>query len=161
MTDRRTASTITDTELDQLYRELDAARRMLDLNDLRLIDEMVATVEQHMDRATRAEAAIERVRALHQPVGVVAATEFGNPPDCAICGPNTWPCPTYNATTDDQPTPAATSATEPREHCGNLKPQFSESTERTECILRPGHQGSHADQHGTRWFWTDQEQPAD
>jgi hypothetical protein len=37
------------------------------------------------------------VRALHQPVGVVAAAEFGNPPDCAICGPNIWPCPTIEA----------------------------------------------------------------
>lgn len=111
MTDRISLNDMTSDQLDQLYRELDTARRMLDLNDLRLIDEMVATVEQHMDRATRAEAAIERVRALHQPVGVVAAAEFGNPPDCATCGPNTWPCPTYNATTDDQPTPAA--ATQP------------------------------------------------
>lgn len=62
----------------------------------------------------------------------------------------------------DGPAPAATQATEPREHCGDLKPPFSETTERTECVLRPGHTGSHADQHGTRWWWTDtepQEQP--
>lgn len=49
----------------------------------------------------------------------------------------------------------ATQATEPREHCGDLKPQFTENTERTECVLRPGHKGSHADQNGTRWWWTD------
>jgi hypothetical protein len=41
-------------------------------------------------------------RALHQPVGVVAAAEFGNPPDCAICGPNIWPCPTIRALDKEQ-----------------------------------------------------------
>jgi hypothetical protein len=56
-----------------------------------------------------AEAALDRVRALHHPTGVVAATEHGNPPDCAACGPNCWPCPTYQATE-----PAATQATDTR-----------------------------------------------
>lgn len=53
-------------------------------------------------------------------------------------------------------------AQDPREHCGNLKPPFSENTERTECVLSPGHRGSHADQHGARWWWTDErhEEPA-
>lgn len=50
-----------------------------------------------------AQAAIARVRALHQPTGVVAAAEFGNPPDCPTCGPNRWPCPTYEAVTKPEP----------------------------------------------------------
>ncbi|MGW1662911.1 hypothetical protein [Streptomyces microflavus] len=41
------------------------------------------------------------------------------------------------------------------QHCGEQKPAFSEHTERTECVLRPGHPGSHADQHDTRWWWLD------
>lgn len=56
----------------------------------------------------------------------------------------------------NQPASAATQATKPREHCGDLKPQFSETNERTECMLRPGHTGSHADHNDTRWWWTDQ-----
>ncbi|MGW1616348.1 hypothetical protein ACWCQZ_44270 [Streptomyces sp. NPDC002285] len=47
-----------------------------------------------------AETALDRVRQLHQPTGVVAAAEAGVEPDCAVCGPNRWPCPTYNAVTD-------------------------------------------------------------
>jgi hypothetical protein len=52
----------------------------------------------------------------------------------------------------------------PREHCGNLAPQFFESSPRTECVLRPGHQGSHANERGGRWWYdpnptTAEEQP--
>lgn len=42
-------------------------------------------------------AVVDKVRALHQPTGVVAAAEHGNPPDCTTCGPNIWPCPTIRA----------------------------------------------------------------
>lgn len=75
---RPTASTITDTQLDQLHERL------------------------------------ARVRAIHHPIGVVAAAEAGIEPDCAVCGPNTWPCPTYQAVTDlGQPSPAAPEAAAP------------------------------------------------
>jgi hypothetical protein len=67
MTDRHTADTINDDDLDQLY------------------------------------AALDRVRALHHPTGVVAAAEHGNPPDCAVCGPFRWPCPTYQAVAELHP----------------------------------------------------------
>jgi len=40
---------------------------------------------------------VERVRKLHHPTGVVAAAEAGIEPDCAVCGPNVWPCPTVRA----------------------------------------------------------------
>ncbi|SCK20254.1 hypothetical protein YUYDRAFT_02108 [Streptomyces sp. ScaeMP-e48] len=46
----------------------------------------------------------------------------------------------------------------PAEHCGDQPPRFIEHAERTECVLRPGHQGSHADQHGMRW-WLATDQP--
>lgn len=42
----------------------------------------------------------------------------------------------------------------PRERCGALTPAFFEHSERTECVLRPGHSGSHAGEHGTRWWYT-------
>ncbi|MCX5522621.1 hypothetical protein OG342_07050 [Streptomyces bobili] len=69
--------------------------------------------EQQRQRAEQAEAAIARARHLHRPVGVVAAAEAGIEPDCATCGPNRWPCPTYTAL--DQPAPAAAEATDNQE----------------------------------------------
>lgn len=39
----------------------------------------------------------------------------------------------------------------PREHCGHLMPAWV--AERSECTLRPGHQGSHADGRGARWWY--------
>lgn len=51
----------------------------------------------------------------------------------------------------------------PAEHCGEQKPPFiskvPELAGRTECVLRPGHPGSHADEHGTRWWWIDAAAP--
>ena len=40
----------------------------------------------------------------------------------------------------------------PVEHCGNLMPA-SVSPPRSECVLRPGHSGSHADDRGARWWY--------
>ncbi|MFJ2477076.1 hypothetical protein ACIOWI_29575 [Streptomyces sp. NPDC087659] len=40
----------------------------------------------------------------------------------------------------------------PREHCGHLSPQTLLSTPPVECVLRPGHSGSHADDRGCRWM---------
>jgi hypothetical protein len=39
---------------------------------------------------------------------------------------------------------------QPAEHCGDPKP--TGLLPRTECVLRPGHHGSHADHYGTRWW---------
>jgi hypothetical protein len=83
MTNRHTADTINDNDLDQLYRERDAARRVLDPNDLSLVDEMIATVQQHMDRADRAEAALDRVHALH--------TRNENTDECEYCSARDYP----------------------------------------------------------------------
>ncbi|MEU1445479.1 hypothetical protein [Streptomyces mirabilis] len=134
MTDRHTADTINDNALDQLYDErgrLEIANRALN-----------TAAREALERAERAEAGIARVRdaaALHRQ-GLISAAEL-----YAVIETNPGPDTT------------ATQAAQPREHCGNLKPQFSESTERTECVLRPGHFGSHADHNGTRWWWTDKE----
>lgn len=40
---------------------------------------------------------------------------------------------------------------DPVERCGAILP-FFEGTHPTECVLRPGHQGSHANEYGTRWI---------
>lgn len=51
----------------------------------------------------------------------------------------------------------------PAERCGEWKPPFGkvpELADLTECVLRPGHQGSHADENGTRWWWIDHVPPA-
>lgn len=42
----------------------------------------------------------------------------------------------------------------PRVHCGEIKPSFFETDRSTECVLPPGHPGSHADETGARW-WLD------
>lgn len=47
----------------------------------------------------------------------------------------------------------------PREHCGVLSPETGLTTPRTECVLRPGHTGSHADDVGCRWWPITEEQP--
>lgn len=39
----------------------------------------------------------------------------------------------------------------PVEHCGAALPAF-EDMPPTECVLRPGHQGSHANEYDTRWI---------
>lgn len=46
---------------------------------------------------------------------------------------------------------ASIPTTAPAERCGDLKPRFLSGERRTECVLRPGHNGSHADEHGARW----------
>jgi len=47
-----------------------------------------------------------------------------------------------------------------REHCGHPSPETGLTSPRTECVLHPGHTGSHADEVGCRWWpITDQEQP--
>ncbi|WP_322501796.1 hypothetical protein TR631_33740 [Streptomyces rochei] len=40
----------------------------------------------------------------------------------------------------------------PREHCGDLMPAWVAGP-RSECTLRPGHTGSHADDRGARWWY--------
>ncbi|MFJ9890862.1 hypothetical protein ACIQRW_34130 [Streptomyces sp. NPDC091287] len=45
----------------------------------------------------------------------------------------------------------------PAEHCGDQPSEaftWIHPGQYSECVLRPGHQGSHADQHGMRWWLT-------
>lgn len=55
----------------------------------------------------------------------------------------------------DQPT--LQPVVNPREHCGDLPPSLFGGP-RTECVLRPDHSGSHADDRGGRW-WIDPTAP--
>ncbi|MFJ9889829.1 hypothetical protein ACIQRW_28795 [Streptomyces sp. NPDC091287] len=46
----------------------------------------------------------------------------------------------------------------PAEHCGDQPSEvftWIHPGQYSECLLRPGHQGSHADEHGRRWWWID------
>jgi len=70
---------------------------------------------------------------------------------CALCaaaaGVAVW------ALVQRRRTPLAVPYTpQPREHCGDRQPGFFEGSAATECVLRPGHQGSHADDRGARWW---------
>jgi len=48
---------------------------------------------------------------------------------------------------------------QPSEHCGHQPdPVIGQPTE---CVLRPGHSGSHADHNGMRWWMRKTEQPTD
>ena len=40
----------------------------------------------------------------------------------------------------------------PREHCGDQMPSWVAGP-RSECTLKPGHSGSHADDKGARWWY--------
>lgn len=99
MTNQPTAATITGPQLDQLYARIETLEHVAAGNKRH--------VQLLMPELEKAEAALARIRALHQPTGVVAAAEHGNPPDCAVCGENCWPCPTYQAVSEPAPTPPA------------------------------------------------------
>ena len=99
MTDRRTVDTINDDQLSQLYDELDRARQ--ELQQHAEADSADAAAGSYAGRAEGAEARLAHVRRLHRPVGVVAAAEFGEAPDCAACR-RAWPCQTYNAVTTEE-----------------------------------------------------------
>ncbi len=106
MSDRHTADTITDDALDALYEQLDAAEESEAQQQLATAREAFAAATT---RAARAEAALDRVRALHPQEGDY----------CAICTTDygrlsaLWPCPTIRALDGEQPAsaPAATEAT--------------------------------------------------
>ena len=74
------------------------------------VDEAAARVEAQIDqfnreRADRAEAALERVKALHQEVDCEHGCVFGSEPTgwgdeyshCEVCVTEPWPCPTIQA----------------------------------------------------------------
>ncbi|MFH8336932.1 hypothetical protein [Streptomyces sp. AM6-12] len=93
---RKTASTINDADLDQLYDQLgrlQIANRALNTAALEAVQ-----------RAEHAEAAIARVRAIHSHGRRTNA--------CNDCG-QPWPCEVARALDQAAPT-AATQATEPR-----------------------------------------------
>lgn len=132
MTERHTVDSITSDALDQLY-----------------------------DRLARAEAAIARVRAV---AGWAIQGWSDLSPEkvlLAVEGEQPAPAPAATQATDVKtlpPVPVSDGIAEmyggwPREHCGRLSPDTGLTTVRTECTLRPGHQGSHADDRGARWWY--------
>ncbi|MFC8832327.1 hypothetical protein ACFT8V_03895 [Streptomyces griseoincarnatus] len=107
MSDRHTADTITDDALDALYEQLEAAEESEAQQQLATAREAFAAATT---RAARAEAALDRVRALHPQEGdycAICTTDYGR-----LSAP--WPCPTIRALDGEQPAPApaATDATD-------------------------------------------------
>ncbi|MFE0132424.1 hypothetical protein ACFWY6_12755 [Streptomyces sp. NPDC059037] len=86
---RKTADTITDDLLDALYAHAEQADAVT-AETKRLMERRTATLRE---RAVRAEAAIERVRALH--------LKYEDSEHCQHDGEQ-WPCPTLAAL--DEPT---------------------------------------------------------
>lgn len=50
--------------------------------------------------------------------------------------------------------PALHVPVQPAEHCGHILRGIVDADHWTECVLRPGHQGSHANGEGARWIET-------
>ncbi|MDX3520741.1 hypothetical protein [Streptomyces scabiei] len=148
MTDRVPLDHLTSDALDDLYEQLEALRavargycpdcgrgdaaptvadwetqrRRADTAEWRHKD-AERRVRCQRERAETAEAAVDRVRALHQPAECVNVRCklkqwcIGcDPHGIEGCDENPWPCPTITAL--DQPGPAATQATEPECTCG-------------------------------------------
>ncbi|RSS92479.1 hypothetical protein EF919_18265 [Streptomyces sp. WAC02707] len=161
MTIRHTVDSITSDALDQLYADLDRYEEV--------VGELNEANTGLARQAARAEAVIARARTLHQEWDA-------DPGHCAHCQdgmgtPLPWPCPTIRALDGEQPAPAP-AATHvktlppmpisdgiaemyggwPREHCGDPMPAWVAGP-RSECTLRPGHTGSHADDRGARWWY--------
>jgi hypothetical protein len=209
--DRRTASTITDAELDELYNGLDGAYRerahlvaylaalypahigRTDPNapdwpvliietpagqmswhfaerDLDLVGRVQPTGPEHSRwDGHSTEEKYERLRALTAAprtaeatlTRVLTAIHIADDEDVTDWQRGYRACATNARRALDDPTPdtAATQATRPREHCGHLKPQFFPSSKTTECVLHPGHPGSHADDRGCRWQPIAEERP--
>lgn len=110
MNDRHTADTITDDALDQLYAQLNELHQEIAAAGTALTD-MARKRNEQMDRADRAEAALARVRALHQPQH--DGSGFPDSQQCSTCSQDggdgyqylvPWPCPTIRAL-DQQPEP--------------------------------------------------------
>ncbi|UOB09111.1 hypothetical protein MQE23_08600 [Streptomyces sp. HP-A2021] len=164
MTDRIRLDDLTSDQLDQLYERLEAAEETESQRQLATAREALASATT---RAARAEAAIARVRAVAgwaiqgwsdlSPQKVLLAVE-GQQPASGTAATQA----TDDAVSDVVRKSLAsfwTGAPLPREHCGHLSPETALTTPRTECVLRPGHTGSHADDVGCRW-WPITEEPS-
>jgi hypothetical protein len=147
--DRIPLDHLTSDALDALYERLEAAEETETQRQLATVRKAFAAATV---RAARAEAAITHV---------LTAIHIADDEDVTDWQRGYRACAVNARRALDQPTPAAeaTQATQPREHCGHLRPRFFPSSKTTECVLHPGHPGSHADDRGCRWQPITEEQP--
>lgn len=86
---------------------------------------------------------------------IAATTTWGPDVPCPHCdGRPLIPAPywTKHLTRHHPETPMPEPT--PAEHCGHLSPQTLLTTPPVECVLRPGHSGSHASETNMRWYPT-------
>jgi hypothetical protein len=133
---RPTLDQMNSDDLDALHERAEKAEA-----DANHTADLVADTVQ---RAERAEAAIARVRALH-------VNGYGLCDECTGSHGAPWPCPTIRALDEPTPSPAATQATQPREHCGHtIDGGFGRPL--GPCLRTPGHpELFHRDANGTEW----------
>ncbi|MGW5616240.1 hypothetical protein [Streptomyces sp. NPDC003877] len=169
---RPTASTITDQQLDDLYAEVERMKLLVaasetDGHAVRMAAQYADKAIDNGQRAERAEAAIARVRAVADRWKRNGTSDLKRYADIVISQLDE-PVPGTAATqaTDDAVSDVIrkslasfwTGAPAPREHCGRLSPETLLTSPPTECVLRPGHTGSHADEVGCRWWPITEEQ---
>ncbi|MFF8716192.1 hypothetical protein ACF07T_32875 [Streptomyces sp. NPDC015184] len=82
--DRIRLDDLTDNQLDALYDQRDSARRMLDPADLRLVDEMLSTVDEYRTRAEQAERDAARFHAAWHSARLRAQREASHSRVCRI-----------------------------------------------------------------------------
>jgi hypothetical protein len=109
VTDRIPLDHLTSDALDALYEQLEAAEETESQRQLATAREALASATI---RAARAEAAIARVRALHQPQP--DGSGFSDGQQCRMCSQDggdgyqylvPWPCPTIRALAEPAPGP--------------------------------------------------------
>ncbi|MFE9491484.1 hypothetical protein ACFYNF_34445 [Streptomyces sp. NPDC006641] len=112
MTDRIPLGDLTSDQLDALYEQLEAAEETELARRLAVCDEAFASAAvraaQAEQRAVQAEAAIERVRRLHQPApGGSGGLSFNSGARCAECD-QMYRCTTIRTLDEQQPTTTET-----------------------------------------------------
>lgn len=179
MTSRHTVDTITSDALDQMYDQLDAAEAAItrvravagwaiqgwsDLSP----EKVLLAVEGHQPAPAPAATQAPDDRVLHfdhrlsesevEEIKARWRERYGHRFTALPVDPDAERAATeraVKAAADSERAAEWVAAhSTPREHCGDLSPDTGLSTVRTECVLRPGHQGSHADDVGCRW-WCD------
>ncbi|SES03944.1 hypothetical protein [Streptomyces qinglanensis] len=106
------------------------------------------------DPARQRETLASLDRALETLTPTVAPDTFRTTPETTMTTPvnyGCWDCPDFRTTSHAELKRHTREQHPPPERCGDLSPTDPFGAIREECVLHPGHYGSHANDHGTRW----------